>query len=97
MTGLGEGWDTICVFPDVQLKALLDTVLANRLVLLCAPPGSGKTSRAEAFADYAANLGHPVYSLNLAYSPETFMDVDTYFRRYWGTEIFKTSLSAILR
>ena len=96
-----EGWDDSVLIHEARLQSLLADVLRHRLLLLRAPPGSGKSSLAQIFAIYCANQGHPVYSLSLKdFEPALHPTTDDYFRTCWsdydGTSL-TTTFTAILK
>jgi len=79
-----EGWDDVCAISKETIAKLLQTLVNSRLVLLRAPPGSGKTTMAETLGVHCAEVGYSVYIITLlGYSPNDHKSVDDYFRSYW--------------
>jgi len=99
-----EGWNSTCVIHEVTLRKLLVTLLDDKAegkVLVRAPPGSGKTTMAETFANFCVEQGYVVYSLTLlGFTIKKHQDADGFFSSYddWrlGALSVQTSLSTII-
>ena len=94
-----EGIDDYCSLPDAHLEKIRRVVCDQKFVLLRAPPGSGKTSMAEAFQNHCVSLGHPVFHLTLLrFQKNQHLSYDEFFRSYFdqqGGVSLRTSFSAI--
>ena len=95
-----EGFDKFCSISDLHLDSILRYVFEERLVLFRAPPGSGKTSMAEAFQNYSVSCGFSVYHVSLIpFQQQIHQTYDKYFAAYygnWGNVSISTTFSAIL-